>query len=1069
MAQSWNNLALHGVDPSRNRQSDLLPYDETLSSSRHSFARWPSPQPSQPASQPSTSTAHLLNNQRPLLSPPPPSHQNSSGSLSQIIVPVGPLSPRGPLSPLSPASTLQSPRSPYSPGFQPLHRGQFPLSPVTASTSSDPFATPRTTIVTGTGTTASGSASSPRTRNSHGNLDAMLEQPYFDSPPTTGGLRATGNGTGTPRGGMEVEEPAEVGVRDGWRPAWLGHRVVGAFLGVFTVLAVVGEVVNWMISQKDWESSVQGLWTFGPVVVTSILAMLWARVEAQALLYTPWIILEGRPVSGEETRRKQARRTVLLDYAAMGSFKAITKGFRNRHHLVAASVSASLILRAQVVLSTGVFHTVVEADGTKYLRIRIGMLHAMAGLFCLLGGLLLPMLYHAPSKHGITARDPTSLAGTAALLASSRHFVARLNGTGSAPLEVVAAKLTGSWYTTELHQPGRKDGDGERFQLKQLSGGLPVSAGNDGSNQSAEWVAQYRPWTIGATAQVVGVAACAILLAGLWVIYALRGSGEGLKVSDSLFLVWTFIPTLIFTAFMVLWNRIDIDSRRLAPFLKLTVNKYRFKECLGLTYMNEFGLITAGKAMNQKDWGVVFKKAMAMLGWIMPIFTAGLFAITEVAQTANLHLEPQTQFVSTTKSLKSALDTDVVERVLIRETPSYPRWTYEGWAFPELALTDKAKEWPLPNTALTAKVTALQPVLDCETITLTEGGGADLKCSAIGGSSSEKTAICSNGTSNVGVAVSSCSGLASDYNINYIWGDCSDDGTISVMRCNESISQIDVSTTFHTEYLTIDTDAIPLADTSSQRDSDVEVDISSTYVALDEMFADNSTLEGLDGFFRTLVLSRLDMRLERLLAIERQNAVGVSIRLQHGIVGAQALNSDIVRRSISSSKLRARAGDSLIDATVDYYISRLTQSRLQTVVLAVLLSITLIFGVLALRTTHRGAPLPKDPCSIAAQASLLADSTLWWRLPPGAAWMDDEDLARCLRRKTFRLGWHNAVGGRVYGIGIVQDEGKSERPAAELSTSRTNTNSELLSGRYISMAPGLYSYGDIPVGAYEKE
>lgn len=804
------------------------------------------------------------------------------------------------------------------------------------------------------------------------------------------------------------------------------------------------------------------------VTVTSLLSMLWARVEAQALLYTPWIILEGRPISVDETRRKQAHRTVLLDYPAMGSFRAIAKAFRSRHHLVAASVSASLILRVQVLLSTGVFHAVIEADGTKLLKVRAGMMHSMAALFCLLGGLLLPMLYHSPSKHGVAARDPTSPAGTAALLASSRHFLARLTGTGSAPMDAVAARLTGSWYTTELHQPGRKDGDGEMFQLKQLSGGLPVTAGNDGSGQSTEWVAQYRPWTITATAQVVSVAVCAVLLAGLWAIYALRGGGDGLKVSDSFFIIWTFVPTLVFTAVMVLWNRIDIDNRRLAPFLKLTVNKYRFKESLGLTYMNEFGLVTTGKAMGQKDWGVVFKKVMAMLGWIMPIFTAGLFAITEVAQTANLHLETETKFVSTTKSLKSALDSDVVDRVLIRTTPSYPAWTYEDLAFPELALTDKANEWPLPNTALTAKVSALQATLDCETLTLTEGGGADLECVTIGSSSSKETAICANSSSNVGQVASSCSGLASDYALNFIWGDCGDDGTISVMRCNQSLASINVSTTFHTEDLTIDTDAIPLADPSTQKDTDIEADISSTYPALDEIFADNSTLEGLDGFFRTLVLSRLDMRLERLLAIERQNAVGESIRLQHGILGAQALNSDLVRRTISS-KLRARDGD-LIDATVNYYISRLTQAQLQTVVLATLLAVTLMLAILALRTTHRGAPLPKDPCSIAAQASLLADSTLWWRLPPGAAWMDDEDLARCLRRKTFKLGWHKTAGGRAYGISIVQDEGKMARQTVELDTSRTTTtNSELLSGRYISMAPGLYSYGDIPVGMVEKD
>ncbi|KAF7555816.1 hypothetical protein G7Z17_g1870 [Cylindrodendrum hubeiense] len=1031
MATSWNNLGLHGVDPSStyNRNSDFVTYDETSSSSHQSFARWPSPQPT-------TSTTPFI--PPPMLSPPAPSHR---GSHTPSPLNLPPLSPRGP-------PNSNNPNSP---------RGRLNAAargvPVARQR---PFASPRAT--THTGTTSS---TSPRTRASHGNLDALLEHPYFDSPPDTAGSRE--NTT------FRAAEASEVPVRDGWRPWWLRHQIIGGFLGTFVVLGIVGEVVMWMISRDDWENSAQGLWTFGPVVVTSVLAMLWSRVESQALLYMPWIILEGRPASGEDTRRKQAYRTVLLDYPGMNSVQALMKAFGNRHHLVVASITVSLLLRAQIVLSTGVFHAEVQANGSLLLRVRPGMMHTMAGVFCILGGFLLPMLYHAPSKRGIAARDPTSAAGTAALLGNSQHFIARLSGTGGAGMDVVTARLAGSWYTTEVHQPGKKPA--ETFQLRQLSGGPPVSM-SDGSSCSEEAMGEYRPWTLGARVQTVSIIACAVLLAGMCVIFALRGSGDGLDVSDSIFILWTFIPTLIFATLAIFWSRIDIDTRRVTPFLKLTVNKCRFQESLGLTYMNEFGMFTIVKSMKFKDWGVFVRKAMAMFGWLLPIFTAGLFAITEVAQTAHLELRQETQFQSTSKSLSSTLDADVIDRILIRDTPSYPASTYETWAFPELELVSHGKDWPLPNTELTATVPALSAGLNCETLSLTNGAGAKLKCTALGSSSSTKTAICGTGQNNTGLVVTSCTGLSTDFALNYVWGSCSDDSDISILRCNQSITEIDIFTTFHTEDLTIDTDSIPLADTDSENDSDVDMDVSTAYEALDVIGSDDDSLTGLDGFFRTLVLSRLDMRLGRLLAPERQNSVAEMIRLQHGIVGAQVFNSDMVRKNISSSKLQARADDdssSLLAATVDYFVPRLTQSRVQTFVLIAILAITLVLGVFALRTTHRGAPLPKDPSSIAAQASLLSDSSLWRRLPEGAAWMDDDDLARCLRRKTFRLGWHNTgrttPGGtrdRNYGIGIVQDEGKMAR-RAEMDTMRSSS----VPGRYISMAPGVYSYGDIPL--YEKE
>ncbi|KAI8660426.1 hypothetical protein NCS57_01019900 [Fusarium keratoplasticum] len=1021
MAAPWTNLGLH--HPSAGEDKIVAGvYSETRSSAGFSYARYPSTV---------TSSAPLIQHPPPLLSPPLPSH---SGPSTPIV---------------SPRAGFQSPNSPASPGFPlspfyppspgPLQRGQFPTSP-----SSDGFASsPRMSGMT-----------DPRLVRASNHMDALLETPYYDTPPNTAGAHGETNFRHA-----DVPEPTEVPLRDGWRPKWLRRRVVAVFTGTSIMLAVVGEVVMWLLSRDDVESNIRGVWTFGPVVVISIMAMLWSRVEAQALLYTPWMILDHRPTSVDETRRKQAHRTILLDYPSLGSFQALTKGFRNRHHLVVASIAVKLLLRVQIVLSTAVFHAEILVDGTTLLRARMGILHAMVGVFLILSGILLPMLYHAPSSRGIAPRDPTSPAGTAALLASSQQFLARLTGTGNADMETVAARLAGSWYTTELRQPGRKPE--KMFQLRQLSGGNG-SFNTESPGGSNETMGIYRPWTQRARTQVTSVSVSIGLLAGICVIFSLRGSREGLEFSDNVFILWTCLPTLIFVAIAVFWTRIDIDRRRLAPFLKLTVAKCRFQESLGLTYMNEFGLRSAGKAIKHQDWAVFLAKSTAMLGWLMPIFTAGLFAITQIPQTAKLQLQPQTEFKSTTKSLSTAIDTAVVNQVLLQETPKYPKWTWEDVAFPEVTLADHPNQWPLPNTQLISNVPALRAALTCETLTLTGSQGSKWECVPVAGT--KKQPICKGDQAYTALVASSCAQLTSKFSLNYVWGSCDSEGMISVLLCNQTIMEVDVHTTFHTEDLRIDTNAIPIINTTSQRPSDVEADITSVYGALDDVGTDDNKLEGLDSFFRTLVLSRVEMSLERLVLPERQNAVSQAIRLQHGILGAQALNSDMMRRPLSSK--RARADDS-IPASIDYYISRLTQSSVQTYVLAGLLAVTFIFGLLSLRTAPRGAPLPKSPGSIAAQASLLADSTLWWRLPDGAEWMSDEDLARCLRRKTFQLGWNKSgTGGRSYGIGVVQDEGKVARPAVVSDVSAGGSSGGLVAGRYISMAPGVYSYGDIPL--YEK-
>ncbi|KAF4973320.1 hypothetical protein FZEAL_9355 [Fusarium zealandicum] len=1038
MAASWNNLGLHHPSSDGSDKIVVGPYSESRNTtpSGLSYARYPS-------TQPTTSTTSLV--APPLLSPPLPSHRGVSPGPRSPSGPRGYQSPNNPPSPGFPLGPFYAP----SPGFQ-QQRGQVPNSPSTDGS----FASPRMAAF---GATGGSDARLARTPN---NMDMLLETPYFDTPPDTAGSRGQ-----TSFQGIDAVEPTEVTLRDGWRPAWLRRRVISAFLSGSIMLALVGEIVTWLLSRGDVESNVRGVWTFGPVVVTSVMAMLWSRVEAQALLYMPWIVLDRRPDTVEETRRKQAHRTILLDYTSLGSLPALTKAFQNRHHLVVVSIVAKFLLRAQIVLSTAVFHAQIHFDGTTVLRARLGVLHTMVGVFLILSGVLLPMLYHAPSPRGIAPRDPTSPAGTAALLSSSQQLLARLTGTGSADMETVAARLAGSWYSTELRQPGRRPE--KMFQLRQLSGGNGTFS-TETPEGSGEKTGVYRPWTQGMRIQAISVAASVVLLACLFVVYSLKGNGEGFAVVDDIFILWTCLPTLIFAMLAVFWTRIDINSRHLAPYLKLTAAKCRFRESLGLNYMNEFGLRTVAKAMKNRDWAVLLAKCTVMLGWLMPIFTAGLFAIAEVAQTADVELRPETQFESTSQSLSGAIDSDMVNQVLLQDTPTYPRWTWEDMALPELSLVQHPQEWPLPNTQIKAKIPALRAKLSCETLSLTAGQGSKWECTPVAGS--KKQPICGANQSYTALVASSCAQLTSKFSLNYVWGSCAEDGMMSVLVCNESIVEVDVHSTFHTENMRIDTDDFPIDDTSSERKSNIRANITSVYGALDDIGADDEDLEGLDGFFRTLVLSRLDMFLERLVSPERQNSVAQAIRLQHGILGAQAISSDLMRHSVSS-KLRARASaadssETTISASVDYFIPRLAQASIQTYILAGLLALTLILGLASLGTTPRGTPLAKSPGSIAAQASLLADSTLWWRLPDGAEWMSDEDLARCLRRKTFQLGWNKGgTGARSYGIGIVQDEGKRPRPTVSTEPS-ASSGTGLVAGRYISMAPGLYSYGDIPL--YEK-
>jgi hypothetical protein len=83
--------------------------------------------------------------------------------------------------------------------------------------------------------------------------------------------------------------------------------------------------------------------------VFTSLTVLWARVEFQALRYTPWYTLENGATPRQDVYD--------LDYTSMLIHTVLFQSFRNRHHLVFLATLVSVALRVMTVLSPSIFTT----------------------------------------------------------------------------------------------------------------------------------------------------------------------------------------------------------------------------------------------------------------------------------------------------------------------------------------------------------------------------------------------------------------------------------------------------------------------------------------------------------------------------------------------------------------------------------------------------------------------------------------------------------------------------------------------------------------------------------------
>jgi len=188
----------------------------------------------------------------------------------------------------------------------------------------------------------------------------------------------------------------------------------------------------------------------------------------------------------------------------------------------------------------------------------------------------------------------------------------------------------------------------------------------------------------------------------------------------------------------------------------------------------------------------------------------------------------------------------------------------------------------------------------------------------------------------------------------------------------------------------------------------------------------------LDGFFQALIQSDDAFDLEDnynvtdILGsyIGTENIDNLLDSMQHlyGVVMAQLFNS--------RQRVPTNSGWSHIVVNGTIMASSrqiLYQDARSTSILTALLATMIACALTTLFTSDTKYVVPKNPCSIAAVASLLAGSDLLEVIPPGSEWCNDKELKKkgVFAGYIYSMGWWGQKGSpeRRYGI----DVGKAEK------------------------------------------
>ncbi|KAK1445773.1 hypothetical protein CMEL01_10016 [Colletotrichum melonis] len=647
--------------------------------------------------------------------------------------------------------------------------------------------------------------------------------------------------------------------------------------------------------------------------------------------------------------------------------------------------------------------------------------HLLSGLLGFVLILVLAATALAPAK-GFLPRDPNTIINMATLLAHSRQLLQCLRGTGAADTSVVREKLLGTNYYTGV-EPYEKAEKEARGYFKIFGGAPPPQ------NQPVEFVrnADWKhPLPLNPWARFAAVVTMIGMIVALEVVLRISNAHAGIattKANTDKHFLWTTGTGVIFGLVVLYLAAADCATRCLAPYAKLKEGG-SFETTVHLDFMDKSKHRILLDAVKTQNIAVVFTTTALIVASLLATFSGALYSTTPIPSTRPVNLQTLDSFINASSPCPTCTTDTLLASLILDANLTFPSFTFEDLNFNSLQLSEPLDMQDGAGTII-ATVPALRSRLDCRLYPQSEINtnftvpdlpdqfSQDMKVN-IAGEPCLDPSIRSNAVLPPGVSPSSVFGVAtprsaassqcSDF--TYVWGQLSDStpmqvGYISAMGCNETLETVTAKIRLTGASLHVDTTYPPIVQENTAKPIKLRL-LPLQYGLLANLTTGNQ----LDPFFSSLVTSRFAVPAGNLgdPGLGKSGLVADAIVRQHGILRAQNLNvnsrrrlPDVTAQQIIPAMLESTSVTSLRRLVQDTASTRIIQS-----VLGLLVALTLVAWLL---TPGTDTILPRNPCSIASVAALLADGNVFGFLGRGAEWQATEEMKRSFLDGSHSMGF----------------------------------------------------------------
>lgn len=582
---------------------------------------------------------------------------------------------------------------------------------------------------------------------------------------------------------------------------------------------------------------------------------------------------------------------------------------------------------------------------------------------------------------------------------------------------------------------------------------VDASAPPDSLTDKATGVRWWRPIPVKTSARLIAFVSTILVLIALQVLLSLSNRNQGVtnvSVEGNQHLAWSAVPALIVVSLAVFYKALGSSYKTFAQFHQLRCGASSKSLLTEYTTLTEAEVLI--HALQDRQLSIVCMSLSVIISAFLTITVSGVWTPSPVPSMQAVQLN-QTSWFNNGPSTDdgSAGNNAFVSGAILSVNASFPKWTFEDLALASFSYDADAGEQSL---VIEADVPAIRASLSC---TLYDQSQVpNLSYYDIGAGYGSHGNPQPRGFGFLMPGPESCKGddlqtIYFDPNqqayigpgwgafvantrkdcplLNFFWGrqETNSGGEpiegrdyvtyFKALSCYEAIDQVQVSANFSMA-LDLDATARPLVlDGSMQPFSNTNITL--PYGKLPNLGNNETTNHGIWA----LIQYRHGIELADLGNVDKVDTIVDSIKSTHGTIRAQQYNAAL--RMDESIKQDGKDPKTINARLLSPERHRLVQNPISTHVLCALLASMVILSMLSSWLMSTNYVLPKNPCSIAATISLLADSNIF----------NDEVVLNALKRavihskreakqlngRKFLMGWFEsgADGRRLFTVNVL--------------------------------------------------